>query len=143
MPSGIRLQRIEDQIRQVMTVLLETKVNDPRVQGAYITDVSVDRELDYANIYVSSLVGEEQAAEILDGLRSAAGYLRYELGREVKLRVMPKLRFSWDDTPEKADRIETLLAEIQAERLENAQNDGEVDETDDEELNDAGNQSED
>jgi ribosome-binding factor A len=79
----------------------------------------------------------------LDGLRSAAGYLRYELGREVKLRVMPKLRFSWDDTPEKADRIETLLAEIQAERLENAQNDGEVDETDDEELNDAGNQSED
>lgn len=139
MPSGIRLQRIEDQIRQVMTVLLETKVNDPRVQGAYITDVSVDRELDYANIYISSLVGEDQAAEILDGLRSAAGYLRYELSREVKLRVMPKLRFQWDDTPEKADRIETLLAEIQAERLENAK----AEENKDEELNDAGNQSED
>jgi ribosome-binding factor A len=139
MPSGIRLQRIEDQIRQVMTVLLETKVNDPRVQGAYITDVSVDRELDYANIYISSLVGEDQAAEILDGLTSAAGYLRYELSREVKLRVMPKLRFHWDDTPEKADRIETLLAEIQAERLEKAKDE----ENKDEELNDAGNQSED
>lgn len=143
MPSGIRLQRIEDQIRQVMTVLLETKVNDPRVQGAYITDVSVDRELDYANIYISSLVGEDQAVEILDGLSSAAGYLRYELSREVKLRVMPKLRFQWDDTPEKADRIETLLAEIKAERLENAKEANEAEENKDEELNDAGNQSED
>lgn len=140
MPSGIRLQRIQDQIRQVMTLLLETKVSDPRVQGAYITDVSVDRELDFANIYVSSLVGEEQAAEILDGLRSAAGYLRYELGRVVKLRVIPKLRFYWDDTPEKADRIESLLAEIKAERLSNAKEAVEIKETDDEEMNDEGNQ---
>ena len=140
MPSGIRLQRIQDQIRQVLTLLLETKVSDPRVQGAYITDVSVDRELDFANIYVSSLVGEEQAAEILDGLRSAAGYLRYELGRVVKLRVMPKLRFYWDDTPEKADRIESLLAEIKAERLSNAKEAVEIKETDDEEMNDEGNQ---
>ncbi|QRN84207.1 30S ribosome-binding factor RbfA [Chloroflexota bacterium] len=141
MPSGIRLQRIQDQIRQVMTLLLETKVSDPRVQGAYITDISVDRELDFANIYVSSLVGEEQAAEILDGLRSAAGYLRYELGRVVKLRVMPKLRFYWDDTPEKADRIESLLAEIKAERLSNTKEAAEIEEPDNEEMNDEGNQS--
>ena len=53
MPSGIRLKRIQDQILQVMTLILETKVNDPRVEGAYITDVSVDRELDYADIYIS------------------------------------------------------------------------------------------
>ncbi|MBG0771821.1 MAG: 30S ribosome-binding factor RbfA [Anaerolineaceae bacterium] len=139
MPSGIRLQRIQDQIREVMTILLETKVNDPRVAGAYITDVTVDRELDFANIYVSSLVGEEQAAEILDGLRSAAGFLRYELGRVVKLRVMPKLRFYWDDTPEKADRIESLLAEIQAERLANANEDAETEVNNVEEMDDEGN----
>lgn len=143
MPSGIRLQRINDQIRQVLTVLLETKVNDPRVEGAYITDVSVDRELDYANIYISSLVGEEQAVQILDGLRSAAGYLRYELGRAVKLRVMPKLRFYWDDTPEKADRIEALLAEIQAERLSDTKEGAESEENNNEEMNDEGNRSED
>ena len=141
MPSGVRLQRIQDQIREVMTILLETKVNDPRVAGAYITDVTVDRELDFANIFVSSLVGEEQAAEILDGLRSAAGFLRYELGRVVKLRVMPKLRFYWDDTPEKADRIESLLAEIQAERLSNAKEETEIEETNNEEMDDEGNQS--
>ena len=143
MPSGVRLQRIQDQIREVMTILLETRVNDPRVQGAYITDVTVDRELDFANIYVSSLVGEEEAAQILDGLRSAAGYLRYELGRAVKLRVMPKLRFYWDETPDKADRIEAILAEIQAERLKKGKEDAQSGPIMDEEVDDEGNQSED
>ncbi len=143
MPSGIRLQRIQDQIREVMTILLETRVNDPRIQGAYITDVTVDRELDFANIYVSSLVGEEEAAQILDGLRSAAGFLRYELSRAVKLRVMPKLRFYWDETPDKADRIEAILAEIQAERLEKGKEAAESGEPMDEGMNDAGDQSED
>ena len=143
MPSGIRLQRIQDQIREVMTILLETRVNDPRIQGAYITDVTVDRELDFANIYVSSLVGEEEAAQILDGLRSAAGFLRYELSRAVKLRVMPKLRFYWDETPDKADRIEAILAEIQAERLEKGKEDAQSGPIMDEEVDDEGNQSED
>jgi ribosome-binding factor A len=119
MPSGIRLKRINDQMQRILTMFLETKVHDPRVQGAYITDVSVDRELDYANIYVSSLEGESE--EILEGLRSASGFLRYTLSQEIKLRVMPQLRFFWDDTPEKADRVEALLAQIREEREESTE----------------------
>jgi ribosome-binding factor A len=118
MPSDIRLKRIQDQIQRVLTQILENQVNDPRVQSVYITDVTVDRELDYANIYVSSLGGSSQADEILEGLSNASGYIRYTLSQEVELRVMPKLRFIWDDTPEKADRIEELLAELREERGE-------------------------
>jgi len=116
MPSGIRLKRIQDQIQRVMTMILEKKVHDPRVEGAYVTDVTVDRELDFANIYVSSLAGEEQADEILEGLRNASGFIRYTLSQEVQLRVMPKLRFYWDETPERVDRIESLLTQIREER---------------------------
>lgn len=116
MPSEIRLKRIQDQIQRVMTEILESKVNDPRVDGVYITDVSVDRELDYANIYVSSLAGEDLAEEMLEGLNNASGFIRYALSQEIDLRVMPKLRFFWDKTPERADRIESLLAEIREER---------------------------
>lgn len=116
MPSDIRLKRIQDQIQRVLTEILETKVNDPRVEGVYITDVSVDRELDYANVYVSSLDGEDRIEEILSGLENASGFIRYTLSQEVKLRVMPKLRFFWDETPDRADRIESLLAEIREER---------------------------
>lgn len=116
MPSDIRLKRIQDQIKQVMTEILESKVSDPRLTNVYVTDVSVDRELDYANIYVSSLAGHSEAEEILNGLQNASGFIRYSLSQEVKLRVMPKLRFYWDETPEKAERIESLLDDIRKER---------------------------
>jgi ribosome-binding factor A len=116
MPSGIRLKRIQDQIRRVLSEILESKVSDPRVESAYITDVDVDRELDYANIYVSSLAGEDMAEEILKGLEHARGFIRYTLSQEIDLRVMPKLRFYWDETPDRADRIEALLTEMRDER---------------------------
>ncbi len=118
MPSDLRLKKIQDQIKQVLTEILESKVNDPRLESVYVTDVSVDRELDYANIYVSSLAGSSQAEDILNGLQNAGGFIRYSLSQEVKLRVMPKLRFYWDETPERADRIESLLDEIRKEREE-------------------------
>jgi len=79
MPTGIRLKRIQDQIQRVLTEILETRVNDPRVDGVFITDVEVDRELDYANIFVSSLAGEAQAEDILQGLSKASGFIRYSL----------------------------------------------------------------
>jgi len=122
MPSNIRLKRIQEQIQKVLTEILENRVNDPRVEGVYITDVTIDRELDYANIYVSSLAGEPKAEEILEGLRNAAGFIRYNLSQEVELRVMPRLRFYWDDTPERAERIEELLNEIREAREEQAEN---------------------
>ena len=130
MPSGIRLKRIQDQIQRVLTDILENQVNDPRVESVYITDVEVDRELDYANIYVSSLAGEAQSEEILEGLENASGFIRYTLSQEIKLRVMPKLRFYWDETPERADRIEALLEEIREER--EARNEKTAEEEDDE-----------
>lgn len=136
MPSDIRLKRIQDQIMQVLTEVLESKVSDPRLENVYVTDVSVDRELDYANIYVSSLAGSSQAEDILNGLKNAAGFIRYSLSQEVKLRVMPKLRFYWDETPEKADRIESLLDEIRKER---AARGDDVEETDEQESGDSSN----
>ncbi len=135
MPSDIRMKRIQEQMQRVLTEILETKVNDPRVDGVYITDVTVDREMDYANIYVSSLGGQEDAEEMLAGLRNASGFIRYTLSQEIELRSMPKLRFAWDTTPERADRIEELLVEIHEEResLEDDQviNDDAAEELDD------------
>ena len=103
-------------MQRVLTQILENQVNDPRVAGVYITDVTVDRELDYANIYVSSLEGKAQSEEILEGLSNASGFIRYTLSQEIELRVMPKMRFFWDETPEKADRIEELLKDLREER---------------------------
>ncbi len=115
MPTPLRMKRINDRIKQVLSVLLISKINDPRLAGVSVTDVKVDRELDYANIYVSSLDGAKSSREVLAGLNHARGYLKHEIAQEVDLRVMPRLRFFWDPTPERADRIDTLLAKLSEE----------------------------
>ncbi len=112
MPSGLRLQRIADRIRQEISELLIREVNDPRLQLIYITDVKVDKELAYADIYVSAVEGHARSAEILSGLESASGFLRKTLAGRIELRVFPRLRFHWDPTPENADHIEKVLAEL-------------------------------
>lgn len=110
MPSPLRLRRIADRIRQLLSEMLITgQINDPRLVDVFITDVKVDRELSFANIYVSSLEGKEQEQEIMNGFNHAAGYLRSVLAKEIQLRSFPTLRFFWDETPERAERIEQLI----------------------------------
>lgn len=115
MVSKIRTQRIADQIRQELSSILIFNSSDPRLTGVSITDVTVDRELAFANIYVSAVEGSERSEEILSGLIHAQGYLRRELSQRVKLRTFPKLRFHWDPTPENAEHIERLIADLNIE----------------------------
>ncbi len=92
--------------------MLIRELNDPRLKLVYVTDVKVDRELAYSDIYVSAVEGSTRSQEILDGLESASGYIRRTLASRVELRVFPRLRFHWDPTAENADRIEKMLSEL-------------------------------
>jgi ribosome-binding factor A len=112
MPSIVRLQRIADRIRQELSELLIREISDPRLHQIFITDAKVDRELAFADIYVSAVEGAVRSVEILAGLEHASGFLRRTLAARIELRTFPRLRFHWDPTPEHADRIENLLAEI-------------------------------
>ena len=112
MPSGIRLQRIADRVQQELSEMLIREINDPRLRLIYLTDVKIDRELAYADIYVSALEGTERSKDVLAGLESASGFIRRTLASRMELRAFPRLRFHWDVTPENADRIEKKLAEI-------------------------------
>jgi ribosome-binding factor A len=116
MPSGLRLQRIADRIRQEISDMLIREINDPRLKLIYITDVKVDKELAYADVYVSALEGHTRSAEILAGMESASGFLRRALADRIELRVFPRLRFHWDPTPENADHIEKVLADLREKR---------------------------
>jgi ribosome-binding factor A len=112
MPSGIRIKRIEDRIQQEFSELLIREISDPRLKQIFVTGVKVDRELAFAEIYVSAVEGASRSAEVLAGLESASGFLRRALSARVELRSFPKMRFHWDPTPENADHIEKLLAEL-------------------------------
>ncbi len=116
MPSKLRLTRIGDRIQQELSeMLVRQEISDPRLSGVTITDVKVDRELAFASIYVSSFEGSSRSKEILQGFESANSYIRKLLAMKIALRSFPKLRFYWDPTPEKADRIEQILASIREE----------------------------
>jgi ribosome-binding factor A len=114
MVSQSRASRIAKRIQELLSEMLLFEVTDPRLQGVYVTDVDVDRELSLANIFVSALEGAQRKKEILDGLKHASGFLRTQLAHKIELRTFPKLRFNWDTTPEKAERIEQLIASLHA-----------------------------
>ena len=116
MPSHIRVERISTRIKEELSELLIFEIKDPRLSGISVTDVNVDRELSYANIYVSALEGSEREKEVLAGLNSAKDFIRKYLAKQISLRSFPQLRFHWDPTPEKADQIERLLASIKTEQ---------------------------
>ena len=92
--------------------MLIREISDPRLKQIYVTDVKVDRELAYADIYVSAVEGVSRSADVLAGLESASGFIKRNLASRVELRTFPRLRFHWDMTPENADHIEKILAEL-------------------------------
>ena len=111
----MRASRIADRIREELSEMLIQEVSDPRLAGISITDVTVDREIAYADVYVSALEGSQRSEDVLTGLSHAQGYLRHELAQRIDLRVFPRLRFHWDPTFEKAEKIERLIASLHDE----------------------------
>ena len=72
--------------------MLIREINDPRLERIYVTDVKVDKELAWADVYVSAVEGASRSAEVLAGLDSASGFLRRALSSRVELRAFPRLR---------------------------------------------------
>jgi len=103
--------------------MLIFQVTDPRLIGVTVTDVTVDRELAFATIYVSAAEGQSRKKEVLDGLQHAAGFFRFNLIQSIDLRSFPQIRFKWDPTPERAERIEKLLADLAEEEKDDPQDD--------------------
>jgi ribosome-binding factor A len=117
MVSKTRAIRIADRIRRELSELLQREIQDPRLTGISITDTIVDRELAFAEIYVSALEGSQRSDEILAGLSHAQGYIRTELAKRIELRQFPRLRFHWDTTFERAEKIERLLSQIEKDQF--------------------------
>ncbi|HJL15399.1 MAG TPA: 30S ribosome-binding factor RbfA [Sandaracinaceae bacterium LLY-WYZ-13_1] len=119
MAEGDRAQRVGERIRQeLMELLLMGKVKDPGTRGAMVHGVRVSNDLSHARIYVrldEPNPSEARRRALLRGLKRASGFLRREVGRRLRIRRAPELHFHWDDTAEKARRIESLLEEIRHE----------------------------
>ncbi len=99
-------------IRHHLTDLLQTQVDDPRLEGVTITRVRVTPDTTRAEVYFSVLGGPEARQVAQEGLESAAGFLRRELGARTRLRNTPALHFRWDPSMEYGERIEHILDQL-------------------------------
>ena len=104
-----RHHRVASQILRTLSELLRFEVKDPRLQRMSLTSVDLSRDLSVARVYFSLLDPSEEPADVLEGLERAAGFLRSKLGRALKTRVVPELRFAHDDSAEQGAKISGLI----------------------------------
>ena len=109
--SAPRMRRVNEAIRQVLSDALAHALKDPRVGFVTITDVDTSPDLRHARVYVSVLGAPAEREATMDGLRSAHGFLQGRVGGELHLKNTPELRFLYDDTAERAARLEALIHE--------------------------------
>ncbi len=121
MPSPLRQKRVADRLQAEISELLQREMNDPRLALVTVTRVNIDRELEYAHVFVCTVGDETRQAEVLSGLKSAHGFIRREIGRRVQLRRTPEIIFHWDPAPEKGEQVEQLLDHLRAERGDETQ----------------------
>jgi ribosome-binding factor A len=104
-----RQKRIADQIQKDLSALIRLRLKDPRVGMITVTWVEVAADYAHAKVFVSSLLGDHSLNQSLEGLREAAGFLRRELGKGLKLRTVPQLHFAADESIERGVRMGALI----------------------------------
>jgi ribosome-binding factor A len=119
MPRFQRTDRINEQLKQEISLIVRDEVRDPRVGLATITAVVTSPELDHARVYVTSLGDETEREEIIEGLRSAAAFVRKQLSGRLHMRRVPELHFEADRVLAEAMRIEELLRQALPPELRN------------------------
>jgi ribosome-binding factor A len=113
--AGRRPEQIAETVRQVVAEVLSRDVRDPRVGFVTVTAVEVSADLSHAKVLVSVMGEEADKVRALEGLESAAGFLRTRVTKALSTRTVPELHFALDRGLEHAARINALLADMKHE----------------------------
>lgn len=111
-----RHSRLGGQIQRVLNELLRFESKDPRLDGVSISAVDLSRDLSVARVYFATLRPDADPDPVLDGLKSAGGFLRSKLGRELSIRHVPELRFEHDDSVARGFHLSDLIAKSESGR---------------------------
>jgi ribosome-binding factor A len=111
MTGSRRPERISEQIKEEVSLIIAGEISDPRIGFVTVTNAKISPDLRHAKVYVSILGSEEEVAQSLQALNRASGFIRYRLGAALRIRRTPELHFAFDDTVRTATRIEEILTE--------------------------------
>lgn len=108
-----RNYRLAGEIKRDLTDIFAHQIRDPHIDSMVsVTDVEVSNDLSYAHVYVSKLGTAKERDELLEALMKANGYIRSALSQRLKIRKVPELRFSLDNSLEYGAKIEKILGEL-------------------------------
>jgi ribosome-binding factor A len=116
MSSNIRQERLAQMLFQEFSIIIGSELQDPRLALAKVTDVRVSRDLRNVKIFVNHDDEEVSRREVMNALRQAQSYMRREIALRCALRAVPELFFMYDESPQRAARIDELLEQIASER---------------------------
>ncbi len=115
MADSRRQDRVAALIQRELSEIIQRSVKDPRVAFCTVTQADVSADLKYVDVKVSVIGDEAQKEKALAGLKSAAGFLRREIGKRLTLRYSPELRFDIDESADYLLRIDGLLKSVKSE----------------------------
>jgi ribosome-binding factor A len=107
-----RSDRVGDLLIELISELLRKEIRDPRIADITLTGAKVSKDLRHARVYFNLLGGQERRGEVLAGLKSASGFIRSKVGKQLNLRFVPTIEFLYDETEDEAQRIEDLLKQV-------------------------------
>lgn len=108
-----RLSKLSEQIKKEISNIIQNEIKDPRVPMlTSVINVEVTRDLRYAKVYVSVFGDEEKKSKCIEGLKSASGYIRREVGSRMDIRYIPELIFEIDRSIEYGMHIDKVIKEM-------------------------------
>ncbi len=123
-----RTQRIGDQMQRELALLIQREIKDPRLGLVTITAVDVSRDLSHAKIFIT-IMGQDDDQDAVKGnlriLNDAAGFLRMQLGKSMKLRTVPQLHFNYDASIRRGVELSSLIERAVAEDRKHSDERGE------------------
>jgi ribosome-binding factor A len=108
-----RADRVGDLLLELISELLRKDIRDPRIGAVTLTAVKVSKDLRHARIYFNVL-GSDNRENVLAGLKSASGFIRSRVAKQLNLRFVPSIEFSYDESQDEAQRIDKLLNQVKS-----------------------------
>ncbi|NLK97015.1 MAG: 30S ribosome-binding factor RbfA [Epulopiscium sp.] len=115
--------RINEEIKKELSDIIRQDLKDPRINQTMVSVLNVDttNDLKYCKIYISIMGDEEQKQGVIDGLKSASGFIRREIARRINLRNTPELIFKMDDSIEYGIRLSKLIHDVNSNTEDDSQ----------------------
>nr|MDK2851268.1 ribosome-binding factor [Candidatus Cloacimonadota bacterium] len=110
--KNYRIPRLQEELKKIFNITLSQKINDPLLAWVNITEVVISKDLRYAKLYFTHYNNPASHEEVLQSLIKTSGFLKKQIAGAHIMRTIPELSFYYDDTEERAEKVESLLASV-------------------------------